>query len=79
MYADSNNVNTQFFWVQEFPQSAGKKNKIHRRHANKANVAFADGRAEGLDLDGFARLPNTVINPSYCSYVLQVMYLEDYW
>ena len=76
LYADSNVGDSQYYWVSEFPQSYGP-NKIQRRHEGKANVAFADGRAVGLDFQGFSLLPNAVTQGS--SFVLQVMYLEDYW
>ncbi len=80
MYADSINVDTQYYFVTEFPPSALRwNNKIHRRHGSNANVCFADGRAEGLDLEGFVRLPKTVISPSCTGFVNQEFYLEDYW
>jgi prepilin-type N-terminal cleavage/methylation domain-containing protein len=79
MYADSICGDSQYYWVSEFPTFLSSPNKIHRRHGSNDNVCFADGRAEGLDLEGFVRLPKTVVDPHCTGFIEQEFYLEGYW
>jgi prepilin-type processing-associated H-X9-DG protein len=68
----------QFYWVQELPPSIwAASNKIHRRHAGRANTVFADAHAEALDFEGFDSLPLSENLPTWWAN-RQSMYLLDY-